>query len=114
MAKATVNSTLCYFVHKIHGTMKEENIIIDIDTPCEKIKKMSHLEVPMMEIFDIKDNYVITKAQEMGCSSHCIVPCGILHVCRIEAGLLSKSLCEKVGSVGIYHLNNFIFQIAEV
>ncbi|MHC1605387.1 MAG: DUF6951 family protein [Candidatus Methanofastidiosia archaeon] len=77
MIEITVDSTLCDFIHKIQGKMEGENIIIDINTLCEKIQKMSHLEVPMMEIFDIKDNYVISKAKEVGCSSHCLVPCGI-------------------------------------
>ena len=44
------------------------NIVIDIVTPCEKIKKMSHMEIPMMEIMDIRDNYVMKKAQELNLS----------------------------------------------
>ncbi|MHC1605671.1 MAG: DUF6951 family protein [Candidatus Methanofastidiosia archaeon] len=77
MTEVTANSTICGFVHKIEGKMEDENIIIDIDTPCKKIKKMSHLEAPMMKIFDIKDNYVMNKAKKMQCTSHCLVPCGI-------------------------------------
>ena len=101
MSEATVNSTICGFVHKINGRMGGNKIIIDIETSCEKIKQMSHMEVPMMEIFDIKDNYVMERAQEAKCSSNCLVPCGVLNVCRIEAGFLAKSLVEKSGSVSI-------------
>lgn len=101
MAKATVHSTICGYDHVIEGKRKGKNIIIDILSPCEKIQKMSHMEIPMMEILDIKENYVINKAQSIGCSSNCLVPCGVIHVCRIEAGFLAESLCKKAGSVGI-------------
>ena len=48
-----------------------------------------------------KENYVMNKAQELNCSSNCLVPCGVIHVCRIEAGLLTQSLCKNVGGVSI-------------
>lgn len=101
MAKATVHANICGFKHVIEGKMVGPNIVIDIVTPCEKIKKMSHMEIPVMEIMDIKDNYVMEKAQELNCSSNCLVPCGVIHVCRIEAGLLTQSLCKNVEGVSI-------------
>lgn len=101
MSKVTVHSTICDFEHHITGKKEGKHIIIDIVSPCEKIQKLAHLEVPIKEIFDIKDNYVLTKAQEAQCSSNCLVPCGIIHVCRREAGFLAKSLFEKVGRVSI-------------
>lgn len=88
-------------MHKVSGKRKGKNIIIDIETDCEKIKKMSHMEIPMDQTLDIKDNYVLTKAQEAQCSSNCLVPCGILHVCRFEMGILSESLAKKSGSISI-------------
>lgn len=101
MTNVKVNSTICDFVHEIHGELKGDKIIIDIRSPCEKIQQMSHLEVPMMEILDIKDNCVMVKAQEAKCSSNCLVPCGILNVCRIEAGFLAKSLAQRSGPMCI-------------
>ncbi|WP_300607950.1 hypothetical protein [Methanohalophilus sp.] len=101
MSEVTINSTICGFVHKVSGKRKGKNIIIDIETDCEKIKKMSHMEIPMDQTLDIKDNYVLTKAQEAQCSSNCLVPCGILHVCRFEMGILSESLAKKSGSISI-------------
>ena len=47
-SSVTVNSNICGFVHKVHGKLDGKNIIIDIETPCEKIKKMSHMEIPIM------------------------------------------------------------------
>ncbi|MBP2031207.1 hypothetical protein J2755_002170 [Methanohalophilus levihalophilus] len=101
MTDVTVNSTICDFVHEIHGELKDGKIIVDIESPCEKIQQMSHMEIPMMEILDIKENYVMEKAKEAKCSSNCLVPCGILNLCRVEAGFLAKSLAEKAGSMSI-------------
>ncbi|TGC10649.1 DUF6951 family protein [Methanolobus halotolerans] len=101
MSQVIINSKICGFVHKVNGKRKGQNIIIDIETDCEKIKGMSHMEIPMDQTLDIRDNYVILKAQEMKCSSNCLVPCGVLHICRIEMGILSESLAKKSGSISI-------------
>ena len=90
----TVNSSICGFTHRITGRLEGEHIIIDIDTPCKKVKAISHMDVPMMETLDIKDNYVMTKASEAECTALCLVPSGVLHVCRMEMGMLSKSLSK--------------------
>ncbi|RPJ72937.1 MAG: hypothetical protein EHM20_13050 [Alphaproteobacteria bacterium] len=105
MTEIIVNSTICGFVHTIKGSKKGNKIIIDIETPCEKIKKFSHMEVPMTEILDIKDNYVIDKAQEANCSSNCLVPCAVLNLCRLESGFLARSLAKKAGSLSIEFKN---------
>jgi 3-polyprenyl-4-hydroxybenzoate decarboxylase len=101
MTEAKVNSRICGFTHIIKGRMDGQNIIIDIDTPCEKIKKISHMEVPMMDLFDIKENIVMGKAREARCTSTCLVPCAVMHVCCIEAGFMSNSLTKEAGSISI-------------
>ena len=101
MTEVTVKSNVCGFTHKVCGKMEGDKIVVDIDTPCEKVKNMSHLEVPLMDLFDIKDNYVMQKAQEAKCSVTCIVPSAVLHVCCLEAGMMSKSLVGKVGNICI-------------
>ncbi|WP_292487343.1 hypothetical protein [Methanohalobium sp.] len=101
MSEVTVNSTICGFVHNIKGEIKGDKILVEIDSDCKKIKQMSPMEVPMMDTFDIKENYVINKAQEAKCSATCLVPRGILHVCRLEAGFLAQSLVDKSGSISI-------------
>lgn len=101
MSEVTVNSTICDFVHKIRGIKQGNKIIIDIETPCEKIEKFSHMEIPIKEIMDIKDNYVMDRAQEAKCCSNCLVPCAVLNLCRLESGFLAKSLAKKAGSLSI-------------
>lgn len=97
----TVNSSICGFTHKITGKLEGKNIIIDIESPCGKIKKMSHMDVPMMQTMDIKDNYVMDRAKEAQCTPICLVPSSVLHVCRMETGMLSKSLAKKNERVSI-------------
>ncbi len=99
--KVKVNSSVCGFTHKITGELNGKNIIIDIESPCQKIKEMSHMEIPMMETMDIKDNFVMDKAKEVQCTPICLVPAGVLHVCRMESGMLSKSLAKKSERVSI-------------
>ncbi len=101
MSKVIVRSTICGFKHIIEGKKKGDVVVIDIDSDCEKIKEMAPLEVTMMDVFDIKDNIVMDKAKELKCSSNCLVPCGIMHVSRIELGLLLESVCKKHGNVSI-------------
>jgi len=101
MTEVIVNSDVCGFVHNVRGILDGGNIVIDIDSPCEKIQKMAHMEVPIMETFDIKDNYVLVRAQKENCSSNCLVPCAILNVCKIEAGFLARSLVKKAGGLSI-------------
>jgi hypothetical protein len=103
MSRATVHATICGFDHVIEGKSDGKVVIVDIKTPCETIQKMSHMEFSVRDIINmgIKENPVMTKAQELRCSSNCLVPCGIIHVCRIEAGLLAESLCKQTKGVSI-------------
>ena len=36
-----------------------------------------------------------------GIRHSCLVPCAVLHVCRLEAGYMSKSLVKNIGSISI-------------
>jgi hypothetical protein len=87
-------------VHRIHGEREGENIIIDIRTPCRNIRKMSRLVIPVAGLEDIRDNYVMEKAHESQCTPTCLVPCAVLHVAQMEAGML-PSPAGKTGEVSI-------------
>ncbi|WP_319507924.1 DUF6951 family protein [uncultured Methanolobus sp.] len=104
MTEVKVNSGICGFTHIVRGRKDGQKIIVDIDTPCEKIKKMSHLEVGMMDLFDIKDNLVMEKAKDVRCTATCLVPCAVMHVCCIEVDFMSSTLAKDVGNIGIEFL----------
>ncbi len=101
MKEVKVNSRICGFTHIIKGKKDGQKIVVDIDTPCEKIKKMAHMEVDMMELFDIKENTVMENAKEARCTSTCLVPCAVMHVCCVEAGFMSDSLTKEAESISI-------------
>ncbi|MDG6244600.1 MAG: hypothetical protein QCH31_09485 [Methanolobus sp.] len=49
-----------------------------------------------METLDVKDNYVMNKTQKSHCCPVWITPIGILYICRLEPGMLSKSMTNQV------------------
>ncbi len=96
----TVNSTICGFKHKINGQLEGKKVITDIETDCAKVAKLSHMEIPKKETFNIKDNYVMNQAKDT-CCPICIVPAAALYVCKMELGMLSKNLAKQSGNVNI-------------
>lgn len=101
MVDIRVNSNICDHRHEIHGEKNGKEISIDVKTGCPKIRELSHLDVPMMQLFDIRDNYVIGKAKDAKVCATCIVPSGILHACSLEAGFISKKLAKKAKNISI-------------
>lgn len=103
MTEVKVNSRICGFTHKISGKVEGKNMIIDIETPCKKISSASHMEIPMKELYDplYSDNPVFQKVKEAKWCSTCLVPCGIMHVCRMDMGTISKTLAKNSGGISI-------------
>ena len=99
-SEVTVNSSICGFKHKITGQVEGKEIITDIDTECKKIAGIAHMEIPKLQTLNIKENYVMNKAKDT-CGPTCIVPAGVLHVCQMELGMLSKTLAKQSGKVSI-------------
>ncbi|MBC7084978.1 MAG: hypothetical protein H5T43_01220 [Methanomethylovorans sp.] len=103
MTDVKVNSRICGFVHRISGKLDGKNIIIDIDTPCKKVALLSHMEIPIKELYEpfYNDNQIFDKIKEAKWCSTCLVPCGIMHVCRMDIGTISKTLAKSSGSISI-------------
>ncbi|KXS40291.1 MAG: hypothetical protein AWU58_1969 [Methanohalophilus sp. T328-1] len=101
MTEVTVNSRICGYKHKINAEKEGKKVKVDITSDCKKIQAMSKMEVPRMEIFDIRDNYITKKAQEAHTCPTCIVPSGAIHACHLESGFISKTLAKESGSVSI-------------
>ncbi|MBP1908396.1 DUF6951 family protein [Methanolobus bombayensis] len=95
-----VNSTICGFKHKISGELDGKTVITDIQTDCDKVAKISHMEIPKKQTFGIKENYAMDQA-EGKCCPICIVPAAVMYVCKMELGMLSKNLAKQAGTVGI-------------
>lgn len=99
-SEVKVNSAICGFKHRITGQLEGKNIITDIETECSKVAKISHMEIPKKQTLNIKENYVMDQAKDTCCVT-CIVPSGVLHVCKMELGMLSKTLAKKSERVSI-------------
>ncbi|WMW22884.1 hypothetical protein RE476_03405 [Methanolobus mangrovi] len=99
-SEVRVNSAICGFKHKIIGELDGKTIIADIETDCKKVAKISHMEIPKKETRNIKENYVMNQAQDVCCTT-CIVPAGVMHVCNMELGMLSKTLAKQSERVSI-------------
>ena len=98
--KVKVNSSVCGFTHNITGQLEGKNVITDIETECKKVESIAHMEIPMMQTLNIKENYVMDQAKDSCCAT-CIVPAGVLHVCKMEMGMLSKTLAKQSERVSI-------------
>lgn len=99
-SEVTVNSAICGFKHKITGQLEGKTVITDIDTECKKVASIAHMEIPKKETMNIKENYVMDQAKDTCCAT-CIVPAGVLHVCKMELGMLSKTLAKQSERVSI-------------
>lgn len=64
----------------MNGKIDENKVLIEIETPCNVVRNMAHMEVPFEGILGIKDNYVLQKASHAQCCDTCLVPVGVLHV----------------------------------
>lgn len=96
-----VNSRICDHIHNVKAAKDGKNVIVEVDTSCEKVKKMTGLEVSQMEMFDMKDSSIMDKAKESKVCATCIVPASIMTACHIESGFISKTLAGKAGSVSM-------------
>jgi hypothetical protein len=103
MTDVKVNSRICGFTHRISGKVDGKNMIIDIETPCKKVAMLSHMEIPVKELYEpfYNDNQVFQKVKEAKWCSTCLVPCGIMHVCRMDLGTISKTLAKNSGNISI-------------
>ncbi|WP_340818339.1 hypothetical protein [Methanolobus sp. WCC4] len=100
-SEVKVNSSICGFTHRITGQLEgRKTVITDIETDCSKVAKIAHMEIPKKQTLNIKENYVMDQAQDHCCAT-CIVPAGVLHVCKMELGMLSPTLAKQSERVSI-------------
>ena len=64
MTEMKVSSYICGITHKIMGRVEGDRIIIEIDTPCEKFRDLSHLEFPLQEMYDTQEKLSLEMARK--------------------------------------------------
>ncbi len=106
MTKISVSSRICGIEHTVKGRIEGSNIIIEIDTPCEKFREFTCLEIHVKELADIEKNLIAemerqincsfecTKECALDCTGQCLIPSAVFDVCRIEKGLAETKLVK--------------------
>ena len=97
MARIKVHSTICDHEHVIESLPAGKEIIVRVDSSCDNVKGLSDMKIPINEILTYGENSVCKMAYRSRCTATCLVPTAILIACWMEAGLLSKNLCKKMG-----------------
>ena len=81
----------------------EDRIKVRIESDCSNV--MDYAErlqyVSMDDINELRGSSIMTKAEGGVLTPTCIVPVAVFNVCWVEAGLISKRLAVKEGSVAI-------------
>ncbi len=101
MSSVTVHSRVCDYVHAVtvrkHGNM----LVASVTSDCPNVQGLDGLTISVMDIGNIKDNPIMERAQESGCSATCLVPCAIMNACWLETGMMAESLCRLVKDITI-------------
>lgn len=99
MKKITVHSKLCDYEHSVLVAREGRELVVTISSDCPHVQALNGLTVPMGDLGLIKDNAILARAQDAGCSATCLVPCAIMNACWLEVGMMAESLCKRVGGI---------------
>ncbi|AKB79860.1 hypothetical protein MSHOH_3377 [Methanosarcina horonobensis HB-1 = JCM 15518] len=106
MTKINLSSRICGISHTVKGRVEGDKIIIEIDTPCEKFRELSCLEIPVQRLPDNEINLVkemekqmnhsleCTRECAMDCTGQCLIPSAVFDVCLIEKELTEEELVK--------------------
>lgn len=104
MTQISVSSRICGLTHTVTGRIEGDSIIIEIDTPCEKFRAFTFLEVPLQKLPDNQNDMILEMERQINCSFECtrecaldctrkcLIPGAVFNVCNIENELAKKSL----------------------
>jgi hypothetical protein len=85
----------------------KDHIMVRIESDCSNVRNYAdHLQsVSMDDINELRDSRIMTEAQDGILTPTCLVPVAVFNVCWMEAGLISKCLAKKEGSVAIHFVD---------
>jgi len=81
----------------------EERIKVHIESDCSNVMDYADRlqSVSMDDINELRGSRILTEAEGGILTPTCMVPVAVFNVCWVEAGLISKRLAVKEGSVAI-------------
>ncbi len=108
MTKMKVSSYICGITHTIMGRVEGDKIIIEIDTPCEKFRDLSHLEFPLQEMYETQDKLALEMARKtecnmecaLDCTQDCLIPPAVFNICSIEKEHATATPFDSIRVIG--------------
>lgn len=85
----------------------EDRIKVRIETDCSNVETYAErlCSVSMDDINELRDSRIMTEAEGGVLTPTCLVPVAVFNACWLEAGMISKSLAKKEGSVSIHFID---------
>jgi len=81
----------------------EDHIKVKIESDCSNVRNYAERlpSVSMDDINEQRGSRILTMAEDGILTPTCLVPIAVFNVCWVEAGMISKRLATKEGSVSI-------------
>jgi hypothetical protein len=81
----------------------EDRIKVRIESDCVNVRNYAERlrSVTMDDINEQRGSRILTEAQDGILTPTCLVPTAVFNACWVEAGMISKRLAVKEGSVAI-------------
>lgn len=85
----------------------EDRIKVRIESDCSNV--MNYAErlgtVTMDDINEQRGSRILTAAEDGILTPTCLVPIGVMNACWVEAGMISKRLATKEGSISVHFID---------
>lgn len=85
----------------------EDRLKVRIESDCSNV--MNYAErlgvVTMDDINEQRGSRILTAAEEGILTPTCLVPIGVMNACWVEAGMISKRLATKEGSISVHFVD---------
>ncbi len=85
----------------------EDRLIVRIESDCTNV--MNYAErlgsVTMDDINEQRGSRILTAAEDGILTPTCLVPVAVMNACWVEAGMISKRLAIKEGSISIHFID---------
>ncbi len=85
----------------------EDRLKVRIESDCSNV--MNYAErlgvVTMDDINEQRGSRILTAAEDGILTPTCLVPIGVMNACWVEAGMISKRLATKEGSISVHFVD---------
>ncbi len=85
----------------------EDRLKVTIESDCSNV--MNYAErlgtVTMEDINEQRGSRILTAAEDGILTPTCLVPIGVMNACWVEAGMISKRLATKEGSISVHFID---------